>query len=397
MNRSIAAVAVVSLVVLTAGAATVSAQESPPPVPASYYGSAQFDSGSDVPAGLTIEAVVDGEVRGSIETDEGSYGGSGAYDEKLVVECDAGDCDDQEVTFKLVGDHGSVVAQETVIWGSGDVRNVDLTFPTLPTPTPTPTETPPPTPEPTETAPPGGGGGGGGGGSDGPPETPPGPPEDLPEPVPEEFIEETISRAISDAIPGQPGTTVAFEDGNSSVREITFEDTPADGGYVNVTELSDVPDDVRDAGDAGEVVHVVDIDVPRELEDASATVTLTVPVSALGGADPSDATIVHLQDDGTWVPIDTEVVDVQGGEATFEGQVDGFSLFGVSVPQQATPTATPTPTEASEPPATEEPTPPATGEPVREPAGFDLSTIVLVVLGLVVLIAAAVIARRQIR
>jgi|GEM_PF-2667553 len=238
----------------------------------------------------------------------------------------------------------------------------------------------------------GGDGGDGGDGGSTPATTPAQPVQVLPPEVTQNLVQRTLTAAIEDADPASPGTTVRFQDQTGTVQEIVFENDLSGAGQVTVTELSDVPDAVRDAGESGGVVHAVDIAVPAGLENERATVTMNVPVSALDGADPADATIVHRQGD-TWERLDTELVDVANGRATLRGQADGFSLFGVAVaPQQATATATPTATP--EPPATDQPTATTEG-PVQEPGGFDLSTIVLLVLGLMVLIAAIVLGRRR--
>jgi len=85
---------------LVAGGAVVggaTAQDSPPSTPAAYYGQVTVADG-EVTDGIVVEAVVDDEVRDTIETDaEGSFGGPDAFDEKLTVEGEQG----ATVTFRI--------------------------------------------------------------------------------------------------------------------------------------------------------------------------------------------------------------------------------------------------------------------------------------------------------
>lgn len=223
MKRGLTAVTLVALVVLSVGAVGVSAQESPPPVPAAFYGDAEFiGDGGDVPSGLTIEAVVNGEVVGTIETGQGTYGGSGTYDEKLTAQC-VGDCSGATVRFRL---QGEVWAQENATWESGDVQQLPLTFPELPEPTPTETEPAPP---------PGDGGGGGRAPTTQPPidttppETPPTPRATPSQPqAPEEAQTLTplptrtqIQQEVgSPQPPASPPSAAPFEFGGFSLTEI---------------------------------------------------------------------------------------------------------------------------------------------------------------------------------
>jgi len=89
----------------------------PPSPPASYYGTVTV-AGEPAPAGVVVSAAVNGTVRASLTTDaDGSFGGSGAFDEKLVVNGSAGDT----VTFRVAGE-----PVRNVTWASGDHREVSL-------------------------------------------------------------------------------------------------------------------------------------------------------------------------------------------------------------------------------------------------------------------------------
>jgi len=170
---------VVVVVVAVFGSAVVPVAVAQPQPPASYYGSVEV-GGDPAPAGITIQAVVDGTVVGEITTEEaGQYGGESTWEEKLTADCAAADvsCESGQTTvsFRLAG--SGVEADQTATWESTAVERVDLTFPqadvgsgspgeSTPTPTPTPASTP--TPDGTDGAESsdgdGGDGGGGGGG-----------------------------------------------------------------------------------------------------------------------------------------------------------------------------------------------------------------------------------------
>jgi PGF-pre-PGF domain-containing protein len=115
----------VSLLVVSAvaGAPAAAAQDGPPPTPAAYFGDVTVD-GEPAPEGVEITAYVDGELRGSLTTTQsGAYGGSSAFDRKLVVEgtdADAG----ATVEFRVNGEVAAT--DEPVEWEPGEVRRVDL-------------------------------------------------------------------------------------------------------------------------------------------------------------------------------------------------------------------------------------------------------------------------------
>ena len=115
MSRRVAIVVVIGLVL--APLAATGAAATPPSPPAAYYGELTVN-GEPAPAGVTVDAVVDGEVRASLTTAEGgTLGGAGAFDEKLVVDGSAG----ENVTFRV----GSQNA-ETVAWQSGAHEQISL-------------------------------------------------------------------------------------------------------------------------------------------------------------------------------------------------------------------------------------------------------------------------------
>jgi len=119
------AAAVVLAPVATAAGATAAGASAPQPLasggppspPASYYGTVTV-AGEPAPAGVAVSAAVNGTERASLTTGaDGSFGGSGAFDEKLVVDGSAGDT----VTFRVAGE-----PVRNVTWASGDHREVSL-------------------------------------------------------------------------------------------------------------------------------------------------------------------------------------------------------------------------------------------------------------------------------
>ncbi|MFB6217768.1 MAG: PKD domain-containing protein, partial [Halobacteriaceae archaeon] len=121
--RAVVLAAVVVASAVAAGAVPVAADDPPQP-PATYYGTATI-GGTDLPAGTTITAKIDGETRGSITIEEaGEYGGAGPFERKLEVSCE--NCSGGEtVTFWV----GGVKAEQTATFDPGDASQRNLTFP----------------------------------------------------------------------------------------------------------------------------------------------------------------------------------------------------------------------------------------------------------------------------
>jgi len=114
------------LVVGAPAAGVVAAQDDgPPSPPATYYGEVTVDGGNPGQA-LLVEAVVDGQVQDSITTaPNGSFGGPGAFDEKLEVGAENG----TEVVFRVEG-----ATAGTVEWTAGANREVSLSIDAVPEP-----------------------------------------------------------------------------------------------------------------------------------------------------------------------------------------------------------------------------------------------------------------------
>ncbi|MCU4754048.1 carboxypeptidase regulatory-like domain-containing protein [Halobacteria archaeon AArc-curdl1] len=122
---AIALMVVLVLSVISVGAAAPAlADDSPPEVPAAYYGEITIN-GEPAPVGTEIIALVDGEERGSITvTEPGQFGGPSIDDDKLEV---PGSSDDagESVTFEVNGQE--LEANQAVEWESADLQEVTLT------------------------------------------------------------------------------------------------------------------------------------------------------------------------------------------------------------------------------------------------------------------------------
>jgi len=257
----------------------------------------------------------------------------------------------------------------------------------------------------------GGGGGGGGGGALFP--------EEGPQPV------VTTSAPILDETPQTQGTTVEFDNADA-VQRVTFDSEGIASGSVEVSEFAGAPGEIADevssqvAADAGTAVDTAGaVDVVKAVEisptsdsaaSSSATVELEVDSDELDS--PADAVVVHEVSDGSWETLETSAQS-SGGTVTLTAEVESFSQFAVaelspaqvetptpvstpesvetptpSGPAEATPEQTPEPAEQEEiDEGTPEPEPEVaddTETPAQEPAGFNLTA------GLAVLLLAGI-------
>ena len=118
--------ALVLISTLSAGAvAGVVAQEDPGE-PVNVYGTAADEAGNPIPAGTTVNAVVDGKLADSLTVETaGEFGGPDAFDGQLAVNAGAG----ESMSF-TIGDVNGPTALETVdLQNAGSVVAVNLTFP----------------------------------------------------------------------------------------------------------------------------------------------------------------------------------------------------------------------------------------------------------------------------
>ena len=306
-----------------------------PSVPASYYGDVTVN-GDPAASGTEITAIVNGEPHGSIEvSDEGSYGGSGALDEKLVVEgSESGDT----VSFEVRG----VEAEETVTWESGDVQEVDLTFEDVPesddsesddsgenteeenggtgggggaAPAPAGTEAPAET---TEASTPDGG------------ETTPGPDEEI-DGVEDVSGTEVVaqSQANLSTDPETDAPEATFDSG-SPVRAVAFESgSGTTEGSVEVTEISEPP--AETGAPPGTSTTVADVQVPAGAEDSPAIVTMRVSDERLAEIDATAEDLrVHRYADGEWQTLETRVAEETDTGVVLAADTPGFSFFAAS-------------------------------------------------------------------
>lgn len=341
------------LVVLTllCGGIGLSAAAETPGEPASFHGSAAQADGADVPAGTRLVAVVDGDVKAEIRIDPaGEYGASGAFDDKLRVDSDAG----ETVSFRIPA--ANATANETVPLEPG-VSEVALTFPNGTVTTDADDDTDGSTGDDDDgggstsgvgtgggSAVSGGGGSGGGGsggggsggataagGSDGvtgssgsddagASPTDGGAADDEPR-----LVE---TRRTEGAPRNASGSTVAFEE--TTVREIALPSGPS--GEISIEEFRDPTDGAPPLPGNASVVSVSEITVPRPYRTDNATIRAVVSEAYLDerDIDPAYLTVYRLPDGGDrWEPLPTEVSDVEAGYLV-AARTPGFSQFVVA-------------------------------------------------------------------
>ena len=96
-----------------------------PPLPAEFFGSVSV-GGVPAPAGTTLIAKINDQVRGEIEiSTPGQYGGSGIFDNKLVIGAKEDDLKSgtATITFYI----GNTKADQTVPYEPGSAKKLDLT------------------------------------------------------------------------------------------------------------------------------------------------------------------------------------------------------------------------------------------------------------------------------
>ena len=130
-SRGIATVCLIILALVVGitamGVAVADDDNQPPTLPASYYGEVTID-GEAAPEGITVQAVINGDVYDELITnDAGTFGGPQASDNKLIVEPPSDESTDQVHFYILDNDGERYVADQTLTWEEGDLRSVDLT------------------------------------------------------------------------------------------------------------------------------------------------------------------------------------------------------------------------------------------------------------------------------
>jgi PGF-pre-PGF domain-containing protein len=344
-------VALAGLVASGAAVGGVAGQDGPPSTPAAYYGQVTVTDG-ELSDPVTVEAVVDGEVRDSIETDaDGSFGGSGAFDEKLTVDGPA-----DEVTFRVAG-----TAAGTAAWESGANEEVALELAEAPDPDDGSDSGGETGPGDGSDADPGDGddgsdggdapGGGTGGapdapGGDGGTDTPggdggadtPDAPGDAPTDAPsvEDVVDvpegaTAVAGEAATAEPNADGTSSVAFSGETGVEGIDF--GAAVEGDVGVVDLDAAPESTGRPPGAG--VSVVEITVPETARDTPATIRTRISADRLAeaGADAEDLRLSR-HSGGEWQALETTVVERDGGDVVLAAETPGFSVFAVSAVSQ---------------------------------------------------------------
>jgi PGF-pre-PGF domain-containing protein len=457
VRRTAATIAVV-LALLVAGAAVgvggAAAADEPNEPPAAYYGEITVD-GAPASSGTTIEAEIDGEVRGSITTQQdGQYGGPNSGDRKLTVSGTERD-EGATVEFYVVGDDGNrTLADQTATWSSGAHEQVDLSVQTS-------------SDDGNDGSNDGSNDDGSDDGSDTGGSSPSGgaPPEpsanvtvtdvsvstteirqgetvdvtvelandgdddgtyevqvrantlkvatetvDVPEgetrtvTVPVRFAHAGQRRITVDGVEGgtvaiaeleprnlpngtvaadvQPvvdmeaatnGTVVAFDE-NVTVDAIVFQN--ASNGTVTVADLEALPEDVP--ATPGTVIRPMEIRVPADLENRSATIRLSLDASAV---EDREAVRLGRYHDGEWQTLEATSVEAAGGELVYEFETPGFSTFAVFAQETGDPQ---TPTDTATRQTTDDGTPTGTDGDAEE-AGF--GTFGVVAIALIALVA----------
>lgn len=390
-SRSELSVMLVSVLVFTSilglGIPVTTAQEEPPAIPSAYYGEVKIN---DAPAevGVTVEAEIDGEVRGSIDvTEQGQYGCFEGGGERLTVSGSSADPDNPEVTLYIDGDDFSRTEVENttpdpVIWESQIVTQVDLDVSV-------------------EREPPdegddangdddgdvngdddSGGAGGGGGGSapTGDDDTADDPDtsdadafsvEDVSETVdatePDNSVEVSAT-ADDDANPDEEGITVDTSQDTENVDDITFDDgvgsvtveefsnknvldTTAqsiqqqiseelaadieedgdeevtDGVEADVEDVGDVADTTAGTTDVSVSVNSVSRITADDAEFVPSRVTISAPTDEV---DDSESVSIFREAENGWEELDTNVVEEDDERVRFAGQPEDNSLFAVA-------------------------------------------------------------------
>ena len=104
----------------------ITVSQDQPPLPASYFGEVTVD-GEPAEDGVEVTAKIDGEERGSIQVEEGSYGGPGTLEEKLTVDGEDGD----NVEF-FVESEPADTDPDSVEYESGVNKEVNLSVGEIP-------------------------------------------------------------------------------------------------------------------------------------------------------------------------------------------------------------------------------------------------------------------------
>jgi PGF-pre-PGF domain-containing protein len=382
---------VVAAALSVGGAAMVSAQE----LPASYYGDVEIE-GEPASDGIEVIAAVNGEDRGSLTVEDGSYGGSSSTDEKLLVQGDDIESGD-EVTFYINGDdikrtQVDSTDPSTVEWSAGEIQQVDLTVDSVE--------------EVDDGDDDGDGGGGGGGGGGGAAPAPAPAPEIEGDAVAQSsFDGRTLSTQIESASAGSSVTASLNDDTvnnnlqntGAALNSLTttlandVSNANVDTTYSATNPSEDVPD-LSSQTNAEEVAYVnVDTNVEEDDID-SVTFEFSVSRDRLSNAGLSPEEIaLYRFNDGEYEEYDASIDSEGDDRVTYTAEVPGLSVFAIGEEtDQATATATPAPDTATPAPDTATPAPDTdTPQPdVESPAPPDDGPGAVLIGGVVIVVLA---------
>ena len=354
-TRTLLVVAVVLLAPL-AVSGLVAAQPAPP---ASYYGDVTVDD-EPAPEGTTIEAEIDGEIVGSITTDEtGQYGGEETFDDRLEAQCD--EAAGSVIEFRL--DSGEYADQQSECT-PGEVVELDLTFPEIDDDPGDPGEDPPEDPpeedpdngddgdagngddgdagngdDGDDSAGSGGGGAGGGGGGGGVGGAPAG---DDGADIDVIGVDDGATTYIDD-VPTGEDVTVDFEDEVSddgfTIGSIAVEHQITPDDYrIEVTEVGTSPASGTTALDDADAVGYLDVDPIGTNEIETVEFEFVVESDALPEDASVDTVAMYHYDDG-WEPLETNHVETEGDTHEFVAETDDLSSFaiGATTPESVDP------------------------------------------------------------
>ena len=335
-------VALMVVVVAVSGASVAVAQEDGAPgEPVSFYGDVQDAAGVDAPSGTTVYAVVNGSVEDTITVQTaGTYGGSGATDDKLRVDSNAG----EKVRFHIGSPDGPQskstyalepgVYEEDLIFPAGAFEDGDDGTDNGDDGTDDGDDGTDDSDGSTDDGDDGtddgddgddNDTGSTGGADDG--ETQVDPPEP---PANVEVVADETAELEVDQDTGR--TTATFGEDNS-VESVSFEGEQT--GTVNARTLSAAPEETGPA--PGSAATVAQINVGDALADNPATIRKRVTRDRLSelGADAEDLTALRFAG-GEWQPLETEVADENDQRVVLEFETSGFSYFAVSATGEPT-------------------------------------------------------------
>lgn len=117
-------------------------------------------------------------------------------------------------------------------------------------------------------------------------------------------------------------TAVTFDE-NVTVDALVFPN--ASDGTATVADLEALPENLSVS--PGVLVQALEITVPQELENESATIRLSLSAEQYDG-DPDRVRLARFHE-GSWQVLDPESIEESDGELVYEFETPGFSTFAV--------------------------------------------------------------------